>query len=129
MANADFPSVAAYIAAQPPAVRKLLRQVQGAIRKALPGAEESISYQIPAYKVEGRAVLYFAGWSNHYSLYPITDGVAAAFAKELAPYEVQRGTVRFPLDKPVPIKLIAGIAKLRAKEASVSVKRSQARRR
>jgi uncharacterized protein YdhG (YjbR/CyaY superfamily) len=61
-------------------------------------------------------MLYFAGWKQHYSLYPATDRVVATFKDELAPYEIRKGTIRFPLSQPVPVKLIARIAKFRAKE-------------
>jgi uncharacterized protein YdhG (YjbR/CyaY superfamily) len=85
----------------------------------VPGAEEVISYQIPAYKLHGRVVLYFAGWKQHYSIYPATAHLVAAFKDELAPYEFNnKGTIRFPLAKRVPVKLIAGIAKFRAKEVA-----------
>ena len=73
MAKTDFKSVDEYIASQPEAVQGVLERVRSTIRKAVPGAEEVISYQIPAYKLHGRAVLYFAGWKQHYSLYPATD--------------------------------------------------------
>jgi uncharacterized protein YdhG (YjbR/CyaY superfamily) len=117
MAKTDFKSVDEYIASQPKAVQAILERVRSVIRKAVPGAEESISYQIPTYKLHGRRVIYFAGWKQHYSLYPSTDKVVAAFKNELAAYEVNdKGTIRFPLSKPVPVKLIAGIAKVRAKE-------------
>jgi uncharacterized protein YdhG (YjbR/CyaY superfamily) len=92
------------------------------IRKAMPGAAEVISYQIPTYKLNGRPVLYFAGWRQHYSLYPTTDHVVAAFKDALAPYEVNKGTIRFPLSKPVPVTLIEGIAKFRAKEVAERAK-------
>jgi uncharacterized protein YdhG (YjbR/CyaY superfamily) len=106
-----------YIAGFPRPVRGILERVRSTIRKAVPNAEEAISYQIPAFKLTGRYVLYFAGWKQHYSLYPSTDRLVAAFRSELAPYEVSgKGTIRFPLDAPVPVKLIAGIAKFRAKE-------------
>jgi uncharacterized protein YdhG (YjbR/CyaY superfamily) len=76
-----------------------------------------ISYQMPAFKLNGRYVLCFAGWKQHYSLYGSTAPLVAAFKDELAPYEVNgKGTIRFPLSEPVPVKLIAGIAKFRAKE-------------
>ena len=88
------------------------------IRKALPGAEEVISYQIPAYKLHGRCVLYFAGWKQHYSLYPAGDQLVAAFKEELAGYKLSKGTIRFPLSEPVPVKLIERIAKFRAKEVA-----------
>ena len=99
-------------------MQAVLERVRSTIRKAVPGAEEAISYQMPAFKLNGRYVLYFAGWKQHYSLYPSTDPLVAAFKDELAPYEVNgKGTIRFPLSEPVPVKLIAGIAKFRAKEA------------
>ena len=72
MAKTDFKSVDEYIASQPEAAQGVLQRVRSTIRKALPEAEEVISYQIPAYKLHGGPVLYFAGWKQHYSLYPAT---------------------------------------------------------
>jgi uncharacterized protein YdhG (YjbR/CyaY superfamily) len=118
MAKADFKSVDEYIASHPQAVRLILRRVRSAIRKAVPGAQELISYKIPTYKLHGGPVLYFAGWKQHYSLYPATERVVAAFSDELAPYQVSKGTIRFPLSKPVPVKLIERIAKFRAKDVA-----------
>jgi len=118
MAKTDFKSVDDYIASQPEAVQGILGRVRSAIRKAVPAAEEVISYQIPAYKLHGGPVLYFAGWKQHYSLYPITGRVVAAFQDELASYEVRKSTIRFPLSQPVPVKLIGRIAKFRAKEVA-----------
>jgi uncharacterized protein YdhG (YjbR/CyaY superfamily) len=68
--------------------------------------------------MQGGPVLYFAGWRQHYSLYPATDHVVAAFKNDLAPYKVNKGTIRFPLSKPVPVKLIERITKFRAKEVA-----------
>ena len=116
MAGTNFKSVDEYIASQPEAVQAILGQVRSAIRKAMPRAEEVISYKIPAYKLQNRAVLYFAAWKQHYSLYPAGDRVIAAFKEELAPYTVNKGTIRFPLDQPVPVKLIGRIARFRAKQ-------------
>jgi uncharacterized protein YdhG (YjbR/CyaY superfamily) len=118
MARTAFKSVDEYIAAHPREVQAILRRVRGAIRKALRAAEEVISYQIPAYKTAGGAVLYFAGWKRHYSLYPVTARLVAAFRNELAPYEVEKGTIRFPLSEPVPVELIERIAKFRAEETA-----------
>jgi uncharacterized protein YdhG (YjbR/CyaY superfamily) len=118
MAKTDFKSVDEYIASQPEAVQSVLERVRRTIRKAVPGAEEMISYKIPAYKLRGGPVLYFAGWKKHYSLYPATDRVVAAFKDDLAPYEVSKGTIRFPLSEPVPVKLIERIAKFRATEVA-----------
>ncbi len=105
-----------YITAQPAAVRDVLQRVRNAIRKALPEADKVISYNMPAYKLHGERVLHFAGWQRHYSLYPATAQVVAAFKDELALYEIGKGTIRFPLSQPVPEKLIGRIAKLRAEE-------------
>ncbi len=126
MAKTDFKSVAEYIATQPQAVRSILRRVRSTIQKAVPGAREMISYQIPAYKLEGGPVLYFAAWKEHYSLYPASGRLVAAFEDELAPYKVDKSTIRFPLAGPVPVRLIARIAKFRAKEAAAraAVKRA-----
>jgi uncharacterized protein YdhG (YjbR/CyaY superfamily) len=120
MARTNFTSVDHYIASQPEATRRSLARVRATIRKAVPGAEELISYGIPAYKLDSRPVLYFAGWTHHYSLYPSTPGVVAAFSDDLARYEVSKGTIRFPLSEPVPLKLIAAIARFRAKEAAAT---------
>ena len=118
MAKTDFKSVDEYIATHPEDVQAILQRVRSAVRKAVPGAEEVISYQIPAYRLHGGPMLYFAGWQRHYSLYPATDHLVAAFKDDLAPYKVDKGTIRFPLDRPVPVKLIARIAKFRAQEAA-----------
>jgi uncharacterized protein YdhG (YjbR/CyaY superfamily) len=116
VANNDYKSVDEYISAQPEALREALKRVRSTIRKAVPEAEEVISYKMPTYKLRGGRVLYFAGWKQHYALYAATDSVVAAFKHELAPYEVDKGTIRFPLSAPVPVRLIDRIAKFRAKE-------------
>lgn len=118
MAVTEFKSVDDYIAMQPEPVREVLERVRRAIRKALPNADEGISYKIPAYKLQDQAVIYFAGWKRHYSLYPATAGVSAAFKDQLAGYKISKGTIRFPLSEPVPVKLIEGIARFRGKEAA-----------
>jgi uncharacterized protein YdhG (YjbR/CyaY superfamily) len=116
MAKTKYMSVDEYLAALPKDVQATLQGVRTTIRKALPGAEEGISYGIPTYKLNGRYVVYFAGWKQHYSIYPVTKRVVAALQKDLAPYEVEKGTIRFPLAGPVPVRLIQRIAKLLAKE-------------
>ena len=119
MARTGFKSVSQYLAAQPRSARGPLERVRSAIRKAVPRAEEGISYQIPAYKLHGHTILYFAGWRRHFSLYPSNARLVAAFKNELAPYEVNdKGTMRFPLSEPIPVKLIAGLARFRAKEVA-----------
>jgi uncharacterized protein YdhG (YjbR/CyaY superfamily) len=116
MAKTNFKSVNEYIASKPKDVQAVLKLVRNAIRKAVPEAEELISYQIPLYKMNGGRVLYFAGWKEHYSLYPLGDALAAEFKKDLKDYEMSKGTIRFPLSEPVPVKLIERIAKFRAQQ-------------
>ena len=128
MARKDLKSVDEYIASQPKPVQAILGAVRGAIRKAVPAAEEGISYKMPAYKLGGDPMLYFAGWTRHYSLYPATARVIEAFREELAPYEIDKGTIRFPLGQPVPVKLIGRIAKFRAKEVAGREKAKAAER-
>lgn len=120
MANTAYKSVDAYIAAQPEAAQAALKRVRSIVRKAMPGAEEVISYQMPAYRLHGRVALYFGGWKEHYSLFPAgaTGSVLAAFKDELAPYKLSKGTIRFGLSEPVPVKLIERIAKFRAREVA-----------
>ena len=130
MAKIDVASVDAYIAAQPEAVRPRLEEVRRAIRASLPDADESISYDMPTYKIGGVPVIYFAGWKDHYSVYPATDRVVAPLVEALAAYTLSRGTIRFPLSEPVPAQLIARIASLRAGEvADVVIAKSKARAR
>jgi uncharacterized protein YdhG (YjbR/CyaY superfamily) len=106
-------TIADYIAAQPPAARAKLKQVCGAIRKAAPKAVGSIAYGMPVFKVDGRPLLYVGGWKAHYSLYPSSDRLVAALGEALARYERSTGTIKFPLDEPVPVALITKIARLR----------------
>ena len=117
MARADIKTVDDYIASRPAKVRGALKKLRRILREALPGAEEVISYQIPAYRLHGRVVVFFAGWSEHYSLYPAGSRLSDSLRKELATYQVSRGTIRFELSKPIPEELITRIAKFRAKEA------------
>ena len=117
-----FKSVDEYIAAQPEAAQRTLSRVRNIIRKAAPHAEEMISYKMPAYKLNGDRLLYFAGWKQHYSLYPATRRLLEALKDDLAPYEVIKSTVRFPIAEPVPVKLIERIAKFRTKEISANKK-------
>src|SRR3954452_19132598 len=107
-------SVEEYIAGQPEAVRTKLEKVRVAIRTAVPEAVEGIAYRMPGYKLNGKALLYFAGFKEHYSLFAASGTFFAALEDELKGYELRKGTVHFSLTKPVPVKLISRIAKLRA---------------
>jgi uncharacterized protein YdhG (YjbR/CyaY superfamily) len=116
-------SVDEYIAAQPGAVRAKLKQVRAAIRRAVPEAVESIGYRMPGYKLHGKPMLYFAGFKEHYSLFAASGTFFAALEDDLKGYELRKGTVHFSLAKPVPVKLISRIAKLRAAGIAATVKK------
>ena len=116
-------SVDEYIAAQPQVLRPKLEQVRAAIRKAVPEAVEGIAYRMPGYKLNGKPMLYFAGFKEHYSLFAASGTFFSALEDELKGYEVRKGTVQFALTKPVPVKLIGRIAKLRAAGIAATVKK------
>ena len=116
MATTNFKTVDEYLASFPDGVLDVLRTVRRTIQEAVPYAEETISYQMPAYRFHGW-FLYFAGFKKHYSLFvPQPDSVIATFSKELSGYEVSKSTFKFPLDQPVPVELIRNVAKHRAGE-------------
>ena len=104
-----------YIAGFPKDVQEILEKVRMTIREAAPAAEETISYRIPTFKLEGPLV-YFAAFKGHIGFYPMTGAVKERFRKELAQYEVGKGTVRFPLGNPIPYSLISRIVKFKVKE-------------
>ena len=122
MTRAKFQSVDEYISLQPEPVAAKLAVVRSVLRKALPEAEEVISYNMPAYRLHGKVVLYFAGWKQHYSLYPAGPRLVDAFREELATSQADKGTIRFSLSAPVPRKLISDIAKFRLSEVGVQRK-------
>jgi uncharacterized protein YdhG (YjbR/CyaY superfamily) len=110
-----------YIAGFPKDVQSILEKIRATIRAAAPKAEESISYRIPAYRM-GKPLVYFAGFKEHVSLYPVTAPIKKKFEKELSPYEMSTGTVRFPLDEPVPYPLIGRIVKFMVQEHQAKLK-------
>jgi uncharacterized protein YdhG (YjbR/CyaY superfamily) len=104
-----------YIAGFPIDVQERLQKIRMTIRKAAPEAEEKTSYQIPTFTLKGKYLIYFAAFQKHIGLYPAPRGIEK-FKKELSLYEGGKGTVRFPLDKPIPFGLIQRIVKFRVKE-------------
>lgn len=123
-------TVADYIASFPRDVQAILSKIRAAIRKAAPQAEETVSYRMPAYKLNG-PLIYFAAFKSHIGLYPMLANVKTRFKKELAGYEGGKGTVRLPLDRPIPYGLIARITKFRVQEnaAKAQAKRTNSKRR
>jgi uncharacterized protein YdhG (YjbR/CyaY superfamily) len=108
-------TVDSYIKSFPEKVQSLLNQVRSVIRENAPDAEESIAYRMPAYKTNGRPLVYFAGFSNHIGFYATPTG-HAEFSKELSKYKQGKGSVQFPLDKPLPLELIGRIVRFRVQE-------------
>jgi uncharacterized protein YdhG (YjbR/CyaY superfamily) len=102
---AKFETVDDYIASYPADVQAKLEAVRAAMADAAPGTEQTISYDIPTFTLDGRYVVYFAGWKRHISVYPLPSA-DEGFQQELAPYVSGRGTLRFALDEPIPLELI-----------------------
>lgn len=109
-----FKTVDEYISSFSGEVKANLVQIRETIKAAAPAAEEKISYGMPAYKLKG-VLVYFAAWKSHIGFYPSTSGIEK-FKKELSSYQISKGTIQFPLDKPLPLELIAKIVQYRVNE-------------
>lgn len=107
-------SIDAYVAAAPAAVRPMLKEIRRTIRTAAPGAEEIISYRMPAFRQHG-ILVYFAAFKQHIGLFPPVSG-DARLEKAVAPFAGPKGNLRFPLDRPIPYALIERIVRLRVKQ-------------
>jgi uncharacterized protein YdhG (YjbR/CyaY superfamily) len=108
-------SIDEYIAAFPPDAQESLEQIRMAIKAAEPAAEETISYQMPTFTLNGHYLVYFAAFKKHISLYPAPTGIVE-FADDLAMYGAGKGTLQFPLDQPLPLDLIGRLVRFRATE-------------
>lgn len=111
MAKTNFQSLDEYIAACPQDSQAYLREIRKLIRALVPEAKEKISYQIACFELNGRNLIHFAGWKKHVSLYPVPAG-DEAFESEISKYVDGKGTVKFPLDEPLPVKLLKKVIKL-----------------
>jgi uncharacterized protein YdhG (YjbR/CyaY superfamily) len=105
-----FTSIDEYIASFPAETQKILEEIRATIKATAPDAKEKISYQIPTFELNGRNLVHFAGWKKHVSLYPIPAG-DEAFEKKISQYVAGKGTLKFPLDEPVPLELIGEVVK------------------
>ncbi len=110
-----FKTIDEYIATFPKHVQSILQELRQVIKEVAPEAEEGISYQMPAFKLNGYLV-YFAAWKNHIGFYGATNSAIELFKDELSGYEISKGTIKFPLDKPIPFDLVRKIVKYRVKE-------------
>ena len=110
-----FTSMDEYISSFPEEVQKILEEIRATIKAAAPEAREKISYQIAAFELNGKNLIHFAGWKNHISIYPIPAG-SAEFNAEISQYMDGKGTLKFPLNKPMPFKLVSKIVKLHIAE-------------
>lgn len=115
MTKTVFTSMDEYIAAFPEGTQNSLQEIRALIKAAAPQAREKISYQIAAFELNGKNLIHFAGWKNHISIYPIPAG-DELFHKEISQYADGKGTLKFPLNKPLPLKLIEKIVKLHLAE-------------
>jgi uncharacterized protein YdhG (YjbR/CyaY superfamily) len=125
MNNSRFTTVDEYIKAQPAAVKAGLKLIRQTVKKAAPDAEEVISYNMPAYKFHGM-LLYFAAHTAHIGLYAM-PGAIIAFKEKIKMFVTSKGTIQFPVDKPIPVKLINDIVKFRAKENIEKAKMKKAK--
>lgn len=114
-----------YLARLSPEARRAVRSIRAIIRAEARGAEERISYGIPAFRIEDRGFLWYAGWRAHVSLYPMTSSMRRDHAKALAGYELSKGTVRFPLDQPLPMTLVRSLVRARISELRADARRGK----
>lgn len=112
MAKTNFQSIDEYIAACPEQSQSYVQKIRKIVKSAVPKAKEKISYQIACFELNGKNLVHFAGWKKHVSMYPVPAG-NEAFNEEISKHADGKGTIKFMLDKPLPIKLIRQVVKYR----------------
>ena len=110
-----FKTIDEYIKTFPEDVQSILEKMRRTIRRAAPAAVEAISYQMPTFKLNGKNLVHFAAFKNHIGFYPTPSGIEA-FKRDLSPFKWAKGSVQFPLDRPVPFSLVKKIVRFRVKE-------------
>lgn len=111
-------SIDEYIQGFPPETRKVLEELRALVRATAPGVTEKISYGIPTFVLNGHYLVYFAAWKKHLGLYPVTAGIAKALQEEIEPYRAGKGSLQFPLARPMPMDLIRRIVEVRLREVT-----------
>lgn len=122
MPDAKPTTIDAYLTGVSAAQRDVLERLRRTIHAAAPGAEEYIGYGLAGFKLNGRPLVYFGAWKAHCALYAASPAVQLQFAKELAGYETSKGTIRFPVERPLPATLVRKIVKARILENAVKAK-------
>jgi len=120
-----IPEVRAYLAAQPPAVRRRLQQIREIVRATAPAAVEHFSYRMPGFRLEGKTLIWYAAFKHHVSLFPITPALLRAHRIDVSRYVTSKGTIQFPLDAPLPAALVKRLVKARAAKTRNTSKTSR----
>ena len=119
--------VKAYFARLPNHARRELRVLRDVIREAAPGIVDTFGYGMPGYKLDGHVLIWYAAWKKHSSIYPLSEAARRKFATQLERYEMSKGTLRLPHDKPIPVSLVKKIVKLRIAELKATARDDESR--
>ena len=124
MSSTVSAQIRAYFASLPSASRRRMKEIRGIIKSVAPDAEEAFSYRIPAFRLDGRILVYYAAFTGHCSLFPMGDAIRRAHAASLEGYKTSKGTVQFPLDQALPVSLVKRLVKARITELRARTKKA-----